>query len=170
MPLLSAPRAILTVPPAPAIHPHQKQHLAASTMTYTAQRRRLLVTAALRPDEDPAALAEHLVSGILQAAGLPPLAASAGLGKGPTQKPGPPRSPASAPPADAFSPVPTALVADTVPTDDGEGWADALDEPLEVRADGMRETTLLTYAYYAPWVQITQLSAAKLAAKVRDAP
>jgi len=63
-----------------------------------------------------------------------------------------------------------ALVADTVPTDDGEGWADALDEPLEVRADGMRETTLLTYAYYAPWVQITQLSAAKLAAKVRDAP
>jgi hypothetical protein len=62
-----------------------------------------------------------------------------------------------------------ALVADTVPTDDGEGWADALDEPLEVRADGMRETTLLTYAYYAPWVQITQLSAAKLAAKVRVA-
>ena len=33
------------------------------------------------------------------------------------------------------------------------------DERLEQRSDGMKETTLLTYAFYAPWVQVSQLSA-----------
>ena len=39
-----------------------------------------------------------------------------------------------------------------------------------MRPDGLQSTTLLTYAYYAPWVQVTQICAAKQAAyEIRSA-
>jgi len=44
---------------------------------------------------------------------------------------------------------------------------DADEDPAEMyecRADGMKEAALLTYAFYAPWVQAHYLSAAKTTA------
>ena len=34
-------------------------------------------------------------------------------------------------------------------------------EILEVRSDGMRETNLFTFSFYAPWIKISQMNASK---------
>lgn len=39
-------------------------------------------------------------------------------------------------------------------------------EILEIRPDGMRETNLLTFSFYAPWIKISQIHASKKEANI----